>query len=138
MKKRFTFALFLFSLTFLFGCTNVIKLTDEENRAIAEYSADLLLKYAGGYDSKYFDGEKEIEATTAEDSTEPLTETSVDPVDTSAEQDTQAATEQTVSYETDIAGLLGLQDISILHNNYQIVDIEIHLGRHHQQTTVKE
>lgn len=122
MKKRFTFALFLSSLTFLFGCTNVIKLTDEENRAIAEYSADLLLKYAGGYDSKYFDGEKEIEAATSEDSTEPATETSVDPVPASTEQDMETTTEQTVNYETDIAGLLGLQDISILYNNYQIVD----------------
>ena len=122
MKKRFTFALLLFSLTFLFGCTNVIKLTDEENRAIAEYSADLLLKYAGGYDSKYFDGEKEIEATTAENSTEPVTETSVDPVDTSAEENTQADTEQTVNYETDIAGLLGMPDLSLIQHNYQIVD----------------
>lgn len=122
MKKRFTFALFLFSLTSLFGCTNVIKLTDEENRAIAEYSADLLLKYASGYDSKYFDGEKEMEEITAEDSTEPVAQATDEPAPASTEQDTEATTEQTVNYETDIAGLLGLQDISILYNNYQIVD----------------
>lgn len=122
MKKRFTFLLLLFSLTFLFGCTGAIELTDEENRAIAEYSADLLLKYAAGYDSKYFDGEKEMEAATEEGSTEPVTEAADNPTEAAAEQTTEAATEQAVSYETDIAGMLGLNDISILFSNYQISD----------------
>lgn len=122
MKKRFMFVLFLCSITFLFGCTSAIELTDEENRAIAEYSADLLLKYARGYDSKYFEGEKEMEATTAEDQNTTATTADSTTEAVSTEQATQAPAEQTVNYETDIAKLLGVQNVSILYNNYQIAD----------------
>lgn len=131
MKKRLTLGIFLVSFTFLFGCTGVIELTDAENRAIAEYSAELLLKHAAGYESKYFEGEQDDE-TAAENTTELVTEgtteaptetnTTAEGAATPVESDTDASTEQTVSYETDVSRIIGLADIAIQFNNYQITD----------------
>ncbi len=128
MKRKLTFGIFLVTLTFLSGCGGVIELSDDENRAIAEYSAELLLKHSIGYESKYFDGEEELanavstESDTAETTEYATTEASTQ--DTS-EQTTQAAaasTEQAISYETDIADILHITDLSIIFNHYDIVE----------------
>lgn len=61
----------------LTGCGR--ELSTEENRVIAEYAADLLLKYDKNYQSKYMNTEDETEAVTT------------------TEQDTEATTEETVT-----------------------------------------
>lgn len=42
---------------FTFGCTKTIELTDEESKLVAEYAAELLLKYDRNNDSKYYNDE---------------------------------------------------------------------------------
>ena len=42
---------------FAVGCTKTIELTDEESKLVAEYAAELLLKYDRNIDSKYYNDE---------------------------------------------------------------------------------
>lgn len=42
---------------FAVGCTKTIELTDEESQLVAEYAAELLLKYDRNNDSKYYNDE---------------------------------------------------------------------------------
>lgn len=42
---------------FAVGCTKTIELTDEESKLVAEYAAELLLKYDRNNDSKYYNDE---------------------------------------------------------------------------------
>ena len=51
------------------GCTQVIDLTEDETRLVAEYAADLLLSYDRGYNDRLKEGEEEHleEASTQED-----------------------------------------------------------------------
>ena len=43
------------------GCTQVIDLTDDETKLIAEYAADLLLSHDRGYEDRLQQGETEME-----------------------------------------------------------------------------
>lgn len=126
MKRKLAVVLILSSIFLLSGCTSVIELSDDENRAIAEYSAELLLKYSIRYNSKYFEGEQELEESLyTEEDTEAVTElTTTEPEETTdtAAVEPDADTEQTVDYETDIAKVIGLADCSVLFSNYQILD----------------
>ncbi len=61
---------------FTFGCTKTIELTDEESKLVAEYAAELLLKYDRNNDSKYYNDEysdKDPFATTEILTTEAIT-----------------------------------------------------------------
>lgn len=124
MKKKLFVLVFTLSLVCLSGCTKVMDLSDNENRAIAEYSAELLLKHATGYESKYFEAEAmsaEEDDTQAATDTQALEEPSTEPEsnvpDASVTGDAAPA-----EYVTDIAGVLGLSNVSILFNQYQITD----------------
>ncbi len=126
MKKLLSAIFIAASLVFLTGCAKVMELSDSENRAIAEYSAELLLKYATGYESKYFAGATTEEAI-PEASTDTQAATTEQQTDTTVPADTNApATEAPVAADTeyisDISELLGLSGISITYNNYQITD----------------
>lgn len=142
MKKRCLLLSFLVLMTMLCGCDKVIKLSDAEEAAIAEYAAELLLKYDRGFESKYFEGEETstevtTEATTAvevtteattEAQTEATTEnTTVMPFeDASTEEGSteqeEASTEAVTVSETDIAKILGVSGVSTVYNNYQICE----------------
>ncbi len=138
MKKRFVLLGFLVLMTMLCGCDKVIKLSDAEEAAIAEYAAELLLKYDRGFESKYFEGEEAstevtTEATTAvevttETQTEATTEaTTATPVeDVSSEEGStevvEPSTEAVTVSETDIAKILGITGVSTVYNNYQICE----------------
>lgn len=127
MKKRLIVVVLALSIVCLSGCTKVMDLSDNENRAIAEYSAELLLKHATGYESKYF----EAEAASAKGSdTQAPTDTQT-PAEPSTEPDNNIPGDSDSSvvpdatpaeYVTDIASILGLSNVSILFNNYQITD----------------
>lgn len=112
MKKiRLICSIVILSL-FAFGCTKTIKLTDEESKLVAEYAAELLLKYDRNNDSKYYNDEYSdidpfatTEATTTEAATDevPVTEE----VTTEASQEdatTEEATTQVGQGEDDDLG----------------------------------
>lgn len=128
MKKRCLLLSFLVLMTMLCGCDKVIKLSDAEEAAIAEYAAELLLKYDRGFESKYFEGEETSTEATTEAQTEATTEnTTVMPfedastVEGSTEQE-EASTEAVTVSETDIAKILGVSGVSTVYNNYQICE----------------
>lgn len=109
------------------GCTQVIDLTEDETRLVAEYAADLLLSYDRGYTDRLKEGEEEIseEASTQEDAqSEATTE-----VVTEEEESTQGSESQTTEVTTvqqgtsqDIAEITGVQGTSITYKDYEIVD----------------
>lgn len=61
--------LFMFGLcaTFLVGCGQVVDLTDEETQLIAEYSAELLLKYDINYEDRLDEGYQKAEELSSEE-----------------------------------------------------------------------
>ena len=67
-KRRLLAALIACGVFVTTGCGQVIDLTDEENHLIAEYAAELLLKYDRNYDMRYNPDE-------LEETTETMTET---------------------------------------------------------------
>lgn len=55
MKKILLVSCIMVLALFSTGCAKVIELTDQENYLIAEYAAELLLKYDRNIDLKYYD-----------------------------------------------------------------------------------
>lgn len=123
----------------LSGCGKVIDLTDEENHLIAEYAAELLLKYDRNYDTKYDPEEATTEeaastdATTEAETTEAVTEAVTE---TTTEVAAEATTEAVVSSEEnvteeitttvdpdfDIAAFAGESRISVRYEYNMVVD----------------
>ena len=123
------------------GCTQVIELTDEENHLIAEYAAELLLKYDKYYKQRYnpdditeAEVQTETEAvtettteTTESDVTETVATTEEDFVNTSEapqtpEQTIAESVSATVDSDFDIAAFIGEERISIRYAYYMIAD----------------
>ncbi len=128
---------------FAVGCEKTIDLTDEENRIIAEYAAELLLKYDRNLDSKYYDS---IEKMATEDifKQEPVTEKNTEDnttVETTTEgnnndvqlpeKSTESSTETSTGQEKkdvidarefDLGSFMGLSGISIKYSHYMIAD----------------
>lgn len=114
----------------LAGCGR--ELSTEENRVIAEYAADLLLKYDKDYQSKYMNTENEPDTTattesqTGEVSTEVTTEAASDT--TAADNTTEAGSEEPTLPPSDngsvqdIAEIAGLDGISIQYNRCMFLD----------------
>lgn len=135
MKKKLLFGCMIILSLFFVGCTKTIELTDDENYMIAEYAAELLLKYDSNIDLKYYDDE--IIATPMEP--EEITEmTTTENVVTEAET-TEVTTEETmtgtvireeevtgVEADTDssfdIAKFAGEDKVSICYAYYMILD----------------
>ncbi|MGN0436093.1 MAG: hypothetical protein ACI4D8_05655 [Wujia sp.] len=55
MKKSLIVCCMVILSLFAVGCEKTIELTDEENYLIAEYAAELLLKYSDNYTYKFYD-----------------------------------------------------------------------------------
>lgn len=118
MKKLWCL-LAVLTLTFsLSGCG--VTISEEENRIIAEYAADLLLKYDKNYQSSFIESEPDP-TSEEEPSTEAASEKS-DPASTETEKNTEASTEAAVSEITDIAEVLGLEGVSISFNQCMFLD----------------
>lgn len=119
----------------LTGCGR--ELSTEENRIIAEYAAELLLKYDRNYQSKYLDeedttefiqesqtGDVSTEATTEKVTTEEASEEEKKP-DTEApeagreEENIPPSDDGSVQ---DIAAIVGLEGISIVYNRCMFLD----------------
>lgn len=121
MKKVFAICTVLILSLFAVGCEKTIELTDEENQLIAEYSAELLLKYDKNYKSKYFDNDEFVSphrrdelATGTDASTEITTELTTEELDTevttevkttedteTTERTTESTTESTTAHTTE-------------------------------------
>lgn len=101
------------------GCTQVIDLTDDETKLIAEYAADLLLSHDRGYEDRLQEGETEIEESTETEesaSTEMTTETTTQSTGVSDEE--SEVTEGTLD---DIAQIVGATGASIRYQDYEVV-----------------
>lgn len=144
-KKRIVVSwLLIICVCTLTGCGQVIDLTDEENHLIAEYAAELLLKYDRNYKMRYDPDSMETvttEEATSTDSTQPTTTemiTTTEAVITTEQPVTeQPASSQnipdmdilgndeintTVDSDFDIAAFVGESRISVRYAYYMVVD----------------
>ena len=97
----------VFLSLFAVGCTKTIELTDEESKLVAEYAAELLLKYDRNNDSKYYNDEysdRDPFATTEYVTTEALTTEAV----TTEVAATEAATTEMPESDDGSQGGLGV------------------------------
>jgi len=122
-------AILVLSVT-LTGCG--VELSEEENRVIAEYAADLLLKYDRDYTSSLVEEEvpateqttqapstdSTTEGTTEEPSTQPPQESSS--TESPASEDTTGSSD--AAGEIDIGKIVGLEGISITYNQCMFLD----------------
>lgn len=137
-KRRLMAALIACCVFATTGCGQVIDLTDEENHLIAEYAAELLLKYDRNYDTRYNPDELE-EATETMTETDATTEVATTTEATTTEQDVsvngqttqvQPSTDETVKEDIgatvdsdfDIAAFVGESRISVRYAYYMVVD----------------
>jgi hypothetical protein len=121
------------------GIDAMPELTQEESAIISEYAAGLLLKYSPNYDYKIVDdveslssGEdsqevSEIAESSEDNETESQIETTSEDETFSTLQDTgegqQTAEEfEVVSSDTDLASIMGISDVSIKYDSYEICD----------------
>ncbi|MBR1816556.1 MAG: hypothetical protein IJ763_07635 [Lachnospiraceae bacterium] len=152
MKRISAICCICLCLCLLSGCGKVIELTEEENYMVAEYAAELLLKYDRNIDLKYYSDN--ITSTTTETYvTEELTseeltiQTTEDIVNTTEENSgedeiTQSTSSEVVTPEEtpeedisgsdissnvrdnsyDIAGFAGVDTVSIKYAYYMLLD----------------
>ncbi len=145
MKRFFALCGILILSLFAVGCTKTIELSDEESKLIAEYAAELLIKYDRNINLKYDEAQQEAaiasDATEEENTTEEVTTEEV----TSEEVTTEEATTEVVEVATDsdapseeiitedvdedvlasdydIAQFVGESNISIHYLYYMVVD----------------
>lgn len=130
MKKLWCLLAILVLSVTLTGCG--VELSDEENRVIAEYAADLLLKYDRDYTSSLVEEEvpateqttqapstdSTTEVTTEEPSTQPPQESSS--IESPASEDTTGSSD--AAGEIDIGKIVGLEGISITYNQCMFLD----------------
>lgn len=141
-KRRLLAGLIACGIFVTTGCRQVIDLTDEENHLIAEYAAELLLKYDRNYDTRY--NPDELEDTTetmtetdaaTEATTEVVTTTEAATTEQDAPADGQTTQAQpvtdeavkedigaTVDSDFDIAAFVGESRISVRYAYYMVVD----------------
>lgn len=94
MKKTLYTCCIILVIFVFSGCTKVIDLTDEENYLIAEYAAELLLKYDRNTDLKY------DSSTTTEELTEEVTTEEITTEEITTEATTEATTETTTEVQS--------------------------------------
>lgn len=126
MKKLWCLLAILVLSVTLTGCG--VELSEEENRVIAEYAADLLLKYDRDYTSSLVEEEvpateqttqaPSTDSTTEEPSTQPPQESSS--TESPASEDTTGSSD--AAGEIDIGKIVGLEGISITYNQCMFLD----------------
>lgn len=125
---------------FAVGCEKTIDLTDEENRIIAEYAAELLIKYDRNMDQKYYDDTTQFvpvteeatteqaeaeqpeasEDTTEDDSTEEIASTDAPTEDVTEEEEIPEVEVETKDF--DLGEFIGNSNVSITYSHYLILD----------------
>ncbi|MCM1500010.1 MAG: hypothetical protein NC124_16230 [Clostridium sp.] len=138
LKKILAFTLLGIGALVFTGCGKVTDLTDEETQLIAEYSANLLLKYDAKYVDRIDEGEKDAEEMTSEEgeqitteaaTTETTTETATEEpkqgtdLNGGINQDNTSPEESAdAGRESDIAKIAGVEGVSITYDSYLITD----------------
>lgn len=141
MKKGKVLCMLVMSAVLLTGCVDAMpELTKEQSGMIAEYAASLLLKYSPNYHYKIVSEEevaaaKAAEQELAETQTQEETDASEEQMDSENQQqiadETFMETGETDSYDSvmyltssdaDIAAELGINDIIIKYQSYEICD----------------
>ena len=139
MKKTIYTCVIIFVIFVFSGCSKVIDLTDEENYLIAEYAAELLLKYDRNYDMKYtgeiIDSDEETteEITTEAITTEEITTEAITTEAATEQPDVDHTTEdssQTTSKEESDSpdgqgGNLGITDVSGVKADVEAADFDL-------------
>lgn len=145
MKKIIALSCFFVLMICSMGCAKTIELTDEEQYLVAEYAAELLLKYDRNIDTKYYSDDKittteefvteEVvteELETTEEVTEAVTETTEE-VGTTESDNTEASTTQaetdnvdlsgtSADKDFDIAAFAGVDTVSVKYSYYMIAE----------------
>lgn len=145
MSKRYFALIVTFAICIvLTGCEDVIDLTDTEQRLIAEYAGELLLKYDVNFDDRLDSGQKieEEMASEAEElgETEVMTTEAATSEEASEEDNTETENgrnldsniddtdnaedsgSKEIGTESDIAAIAGLGGLSITYKDYIISD----------------
>lgn len=125
MKKKISL-LFLVGSLLLTGCNDVIELSDEETTKIAEYTAELLLKYDVNYVDRISDGEEELakqsdeelmpETSEEDDSKGSNINGNIDEKGKLPYKDSQTGT------ESNIARIAGVEGVDITYKDYIVTD----------------
>lgn len=123
-KKTLSILLVAVSSLLLTGCGNSIELTDQQNSMVAQYAAELLLKYDVRYDYRLEDinsitGELQLEEETK--TTQEATEPESTEEDTKTEEDGKTQeTEKGDKNETDLSELFE-DGIDVKYTGYKII-----------------
>lgn len=131
MKKILVACSIMILSFFTVGCEKVIDLTEDESRMVAEYAAELLLKYDRNIELKYYDDKEaateeitEAADVTTEDatvtgSTEDVTENSTEDISDEYIDETDTAIS---SSEFDLAEFAGISNLNIKYSHYMLLD----------------
>lgn len=137
--------MFCLSAFLLVGCEQVVDLTDEETQLIAEYAAELLLKYDINYEDRMDEGYQKAEemaseelekfingettevttqiASTEEGSTKTAVEGNQSREDTGdVDEEEPTSDEVLVGTESNIAVIAGIEGADITFREYSILD----------------
>lgn len=137
IRRKLTLLILSLCAMFLVGCEKVVDLTDEETQLIAEYAAELLLKYDINYVDRIDEGNQKAEEMSSESlestmngeiTTEVITDNTateeatmeqgaeIDLEDAKSEEDTIIGTQK------DIAAIAGIEGAKITFREYSVVD----------------
>lgn len=124
LKKIKGFLICMLCCVMLTGCNDVIDLTEEQSVMIAEYAAELLLKYDLNYEDRIIEGKREAEKNeepvTTEDTA--ITEQTEEVTEETDEKESVEPEEPAVVTEDDIARIAGIEGATITFKNYQVLD----------------
>lgn len=139
MKKGKMIGITLVTASLLTGCIDRMPdMTEEQSALIAEYAADMLLKYSPNYTYKIADKEELVEEATIEEATEEVSEEAATEEQTSQQlpeetkQDPEASTEtgeQNASGDiadaghVDYAEVFAIEDVEIRYDSKEICSV---------------
>lgn len=130
MKKGKMIGVTVIAAGLLTGCIDQMPdMTEEQSALVAEYAADMMLKYSPNYDYKIADEEVLVEEETTEAATEEMTEEATQE-QTTVEVETQAGEEITTEIEEDLqvvdakevdfAETFGMEDVAIRYDSMEL------------------
>lgn len=128
MKKVFAVCSIVILSLFASGCEKTIELTDEENMLVAEYAAELLMKYDKNLVSKLYKGDggfvspHEFDYQTPTDASEEITTEEITTEETT-ETVTEQTTETTVTTEENVPDMEDIPEE--IKADYQYPDFDL-------------
>lgn len=131
MKKGNVIGITVITAGLLMGCVDHMPdMTEEQSALIAEYAADMLLKYSPNYDYKIVGEELLTEETTQETSEEATKETAVQESmteeapesETTEEISAESALKVVDASEVDFAEVFEIDDVEIRYDSFTVCD----------------